>query len=93
MIVHRILWIADLTALGVSLVLLMPELSRERFDRDSVEIYLPVAAIVLAFLSGAYVLRRRGHLIAANLLLLVLGIPAVLFAVLAIAFTTDPTHR
>lgn len=90
MLLYRLLWALDLIAIGIVVVLLYPEVSRERFDSDSAAIYLPIVGAVVVLLGSAYALHRGGNLVLANLLLIVLGVPAALFATLLVALTLDP---
>ena len=90
MLFHRILWVIDLAAVATIFLLLFPELSREPFHRDDLQIFVPVAAVLAIVFGGAYALGRRNRLVLANLLLIVFAIPAWLLAALFIALSLHP---
>lgn len=91
MTLYRILFGIDLLAAGVILFFFLWGLADGTVSGFNIGLWMLILAGPASVLVGGYALRARAHLLAANLVLLILAAPAMLFmAVVVLLMTTQP---
>jgi hypothetical protein len=92
MLLYRVLLVVDAVAIALFVALASRDFGSERIG-DSASILWAVAAVAAILLGNSVAPKRRAYLIVADVVLLLIALPAVLMAFLVVAFTINPSHH